>query len=201
MKNLILTFLILFSAIVYTTNSESMSRLNPNPPVADPGVLIADNPSWSGLAYNGSPALFGRDAVGTNINYMTDIILTHSTRRVDIKMKGYGDLSFGAWAVSYATRDSNNVGVNTTLAEYQDSGIVVNRKYFKFSGVEYATVTEKNTSSPNYGLEVPSWYIFVTYTFPTKAEYDSFVSGLNNWGGLSLFPSVKTYSNQKFYRR
>lgn len=156
-------------------------------------IPTADNPAWSGVTYNGYPALYAQDAVALNRNYLTQVVLTKLPvgGRVRIDVSGQGANAYNLSFANYTTRSTNPVlGLGTS---FQPSGIVVSASAYKYSGFTPFILVA--------GSAYPNWQIANTFEF-NQSDYDSFVSKLNTWNQTySVFPNVKTQSTQTFYTK
>lgn len=101
--------------------------LAPKPPIQD--VLIADKAGWTGLKYNGLPINGGSDAIGTNINYLAQIIIygnEDGSSSVQIMARGFAPSAYSGGLTEIS--DNTFIGINTVT--FQDSGIVMPKSLY-----------------------------------------------------------------------
>ncbi len=159
MKKLFLTALILSLTVSAYAGSMIMK---PKPNIQD--ILTPDNPSWTGLEYNGSPILAGSDVIGNNVNYIYQIAtITNVDMKVQVYLRAFAPSAYYAALANL----NNTSALGDEGKVFQDSGIV-------FSRSAYLSIMKTPTTQDW------SWQIILTYNVP-QANIAQFNSDLSAW--------------------
>lgn len=130
-------------------------------------TLIQDNPTWTGQTYSGFPIKYGSDAIGLNLNYITQVVTIqekNGTTTLQVYSRGMASEGFtNAKANSTAVNDP--IGIPSIT--FQDSGIVMPRSTYS-----YSTFTEVTLNW--------SWQIISVFKL-TSAEAANFMTQFNTW--------------------
>lgn len=105
--------------------------MKPKPIIND--TLTPDNPNWTGITYDGHPLRYGSDAIGANINYLTQVVISSEkdgSFTVQLYSKG---LASSAFLAAKNNSTANNPTLGVTSISFQDSGIVIPRSLYSHS--------------------------------------------------------------------
>lgn len=181
MKNLILTVAIILASINPVFASGSFA---PKPVVKD--VLIQDNASWTGLKYQGLPINVGADAIGTNINYIAQVIIyanANGSSDIHIMTRGFAPSAYSGGLAEF--NDHTFIGINSI--NFQDSGIVMPLNLF---------ITKSNADRTS------NWSWQITTVYHTDADTTEFFkNSMDLWIVGKSFLASSSGANYYYYKQ
>ena len=159
------------------------------------GVLIPDNPAWSGAKYEGKGNLFTVDLYGANRNYLREVRVRYGTVFFDGKWQtgsivevvtgDWGEAAYKGLPEAYqATVNPVKSSLNSrAIIELQQSGIIINPKSVWRAWVSPGQVA--NIKLTGYPLE-PNWQIGLLSVSTDVGYAAQAITIIDGWKPASL---------------